>query len=84
MKGTKRRYMNCNSCNERDDFDDMVRCDNCDGWYHYYCAGVSQRIKDLDWVCQVCLKSFSGNIETKYTGKYITIVVKYSKLLSIL
>lgn len=62
MNGTKRRYGNCNICNEKDDFDDMVRCDHCDEWYHYHCAGVGKLIKNLDWYCQACLKTFLGNV----------------------
>ncbi|XP_055632691.1 uncharacterized protein LOC129773142 [Toxorhynchites rutilus septentrionalis] len=44
---------NCRICNSEDD-SRMVQCDNCDGWYHFACVGVSQEIEHQDWICTEC------------------------------
>lgn len=55
MKGTKRKFSRCETC-ERFDYKDMVQCDNCDDWYHYRCVGVGPEIVDLNWSCVTCSK----------------------------
>lgn len=64
MTSSKRKLKNCNSCNENDDYDDMVCCDLCDGWHHFICVGVTSNIEGFSWFCQVCL---SGKIKQTYT-----------------
>lgn len=44
---------NCRTCNSVDD-SRMVQCDNCDGWHHFACVGVSQEIEYHDWICAEC------------------------------
>lgn len=47
----------CALCNEPNSICDMVQCDKCTSWLHYSCAGVTEEVKDQDWVCETCLKS---------------------------
>lgn len=32
----------------------MVQCDDCDGWHHYSCVGVDDRIAKIQWRCVKC------------------------------
>lgn len=64
MNAAKRKFNSCQGCVRNDSYDDMVCCDNCDDWYHYKCAGVGKEIKDLDWSCKICQKTFSGIISS--------------------
>ncbi|XP_058816672.1 uncharacterized protein LOC131679946 [Topomyia yanbarensis] len=45
---------NCPLCNNPDDDDDMVACDQCDTWHHFRCAGVNHSIADRSWRCNKC------------------------------
>lgn len=50
----KRAPLICQSCDEPENFDDMVNCGKCRKWSHFYCAGVGPKIKDDDWNCNRC------------------------------
>ncbi|XP_062557551.1 uncharacterized protein LOC134222416 [Armigeres subalbatus] len=43
----------CLLCNQPDT-SQMVSCDECQRWYHFACAGVTDAIADYDWSCQRC------------------------------
>ncbi|XP_055633384.1 uncharacterized protein LOC129773764 [Toxorhynchites rutilus septentrionalis] len=43
----------CGTC-DGPDTDDMVQCDQCDGWYHYDCVGVSDEVVNQSWSCTNC------------------------------
>ncbi|XP_053690800.1 uncharacterized protein LOC128743113 [Sabethes cyaneus] len=43
----------CLLCSEVDT-NEMVQCDQCDGWAHYGCAGVNDTVKDHPWSCPKC------------------------------
>ena len=45
-------------CGEKDEIDEMVRCDYCDAWVHYKCAGVNDDIIEYmsKFRCDDCLK----------------------------
>lgn len=45
---------NCQECEEKDEYDDMVCCDLCQKWVHFCCAGVKSDIKNKHWNCQRC------------------------------
>ncbi|XP_065091440.1 uncharacterized protein LOC135712376 [Ochlerotatus camptorhynchus] len=32
----------------------MVFCDNCQKWYHFGCAGVTEEVRDVSWSCPEC------------------------------
>ncbi|XP_055644239.1 uncharacterized protein LOC129780226 [Toxorhynchites rutilus septentrionalis] len=44
----------CTECRRPDSAENMVQCDNCDGWQHYTCAGVDDSVADRSWVCALC------------------------------
>ncbi|XP_058456562.1 uncharacterized protein LOC131433959 [Malaya genurostris] len=33
----------------------MVQCDVCDGWHHFDCVGVDDRVEDRSWRCLKCV-----------------------------
>ena len=49
----------CPQCKKPDDGSPMIgwiQCDDCDGWYHWVCVGISQKPSDNeDWFCQKCV-----------------------------
>lgn len=32
----------------------MVQCDQCDTWFHFLCADVTEGIAEKDWICDNC------------------------------
>ncbi|XP_065085825.1 uncharacterized protein LOC135707839 [Ochlerotatus camptorhynchus] len=43
----------CRGCGGPDT-DDMVQCDECDGWHHYDCVGVTDEVVNQSWSCTNC------------------------------
>ncbi|XP_062701742.1 uncharacterized protein LOC134285262 [Aedes albopictus] len=43
----------CQTCRFAD-HSRMVQCDDCDGWHHYNCVGVDDRIAKKQWRCVKC------------------------------
>ena len=47
-------------CNMPENYDDMIECDCCKGWFHKSCAGIkcltSRQVKQLAWLCIKCTK----------------------------
>lgn len=44
----------CIFCSAPNSTCDMVQCDSCDQWAHYVCAGVTEAVKESDWICKKC------------------------------
>lgn len=41
---------------------EMVFCDHCQRWYHFGCAGITAKVRDVSWSCNECQTSTeSGN-----------------------
>ncbi|XP_055915335.1 uncharacterized protein LOC129948382 isoform X2 [Eupeodes corollae] len=59
--GTKEKTYSCLLCNKVDNLR-MVRCDNCDGWYHYICVGVTSSVAHRDWRCTHCSRLLSSGL----------------------
>ncbi|XP_058810950.1 uncharacterized protein LOC131675821 [Topomyia yanbarensis] len=59
----------CAVCNRPDWAEKLVQCDNCDHWYHFTCAGVTDSIQHRDWTCTSCLplvvSSESGTVSSR-------------------
>ncbi|XP_065088575.1 uncharacterized protein LOC135710053 [Ochlerotatus camptorhynchus] len=47
----------CVACERPDSADDFVQCDECDAWFHFSCAGVTDSVADRAWVCYTCQQS---------------------------
>lgn len=45
----------CNACQRPDSDDNLVACDKCSSWWHYSCAGVTDSVKTVKWLCRNCL-----------------------------
>ncbi|XP_058816165.1 uncharacterized protein LOC131679452 [Topomyia yanbarensis] len=60
----------CKSCRELDT-DEMVQCDQCDGWHHYDCVGVTDEVVNQSWSCTSCKT-------TKWTQRATTTTYKDS------
>lgn len=56
----------CQTCNAID-ISQMVQCDDCDGWHHYICVGVTQEIQNGDWRCEKCEAKRKKKRSTKKT-----------------
>ena len=45
-------------CSMPENYDDMIQCDRCDGWYHKSCVGIKdmtkRQVKQLNWLCIEC------------------------------
>nr|XP_029722715.1 uncharacterized protein LOC115263652 [Aedes albopictus] len=66
--------LTCMLCEDHESVDDMVQCDNCDQWAHYTCAGVTEAVKESQWVCTKCTNTLqvpknSKKVPSKKTGK---------------
>ena len=47
----------CQLCASREDNDNMVLCDICDGGYHIYCLNPPlKEIPEGDWACADCIQ----------------------------
>ncbi|XP_055622254.1 uncharacterized protein LOC129765843 [Toxorhynchites rutilus septentrionalis] len=57
---------NCAACERPDHAEkDMVFCDQCQNWYHFGCAGVTNAVKDdSSWICGKCMKNAAGSSVT--------------------
>lgn len=44
----------CIHCNQPEEYDKMVQCDDCDRWSHFECAGVNDSISEKPWLCKKC------------------------------
>ncbi|XP_062702166.1 uncharacterized protein LOC134285450 [Aedes albopictus] len=49
------REVGCVHCSRPDSFDNFVQCDQCDGWWHMRCAGVTNSVSERPWTCSTCL-----------------------------
>nr|XP_029715883.1 histone deacetylase complex subunit CTI6-like [Aedes albopictus] len=56
----------CKTCGGGDT-DDMVQCDQCDGWHHYNCVGVTDEVVNQSWSCTNC-KTATWNQRTTSTS----------------
>ncbi|XP_058826865.1 uncharacterized protein LOC131686880 [Topomyia yanbarensis] len=56
---------NCVACQRPDSADNMVQCDQCDGWRHYTCAGVDASVMNRSWVCGDCTSMQEDAISLK-------------------
>ncbi|XP_055623309.1 uncharacterized protein LOC129766735 [Toxorhynchites rutilus septentrionalis] len=45
---------NCPLCEQANNVEDMVMCDQCEKWIHYSCAGYDEQRKEEHWKCQDC------------------------------
>ncbi|XP_062715839.1 uncharacterized protein LOC134291734 [Aedes albopictus] len=43
----------CGLCETPDD-DNMVQCDECELWFHFYCVEVTESIAEVSWFCPGC------------------------------
>ncbi|XP_062704152.1 uncharacterized protein LOC134286544 [Aedes albopictus] len=57
----------CKTCRGAET-EDMVQCDQCDGWYHFHCVGVSDEVVDQSWSCANC-KTATCNQRTTSTSE---------------
>ncbi|XP_062704409.1 uncharacterized protein LOC109433030 [Aedes albopictus] len=57
----------CKTCRGTET-DDMVQCDQCDGWHHFHCVGVSDEVVDQSWSCANC-KTATWNQRTTSTSE---------------
>ncbi|XP_058817217.1 uncharacterized protein LOC131680521 [Topomyia yanbarensis] len=45
----------CVACQRPDSDDNLVACDKCSNWWHFSCAGVTDSVKLVKWMCRHCL-----------------------------
>ena len=44
------------TCNMPEAYDDMIRCDLCDDWFHVKCVNLSSTpAEDEEWLCLSCV-----------------------------
>ena len=43
----------CPKCDEPDEVDDMINCDDCGNWFHYACVGIRD-VPLGNWYCEKC------------------------------
>ncbi|XP_055527248.1 trichohyalin-like [Wyeomyia smithii] len=61
----------CMLCDAPNSACDMVQCDSCHQWAHFFCVGVTKAIEDRDWNCKKCTKELlvpKTNKQSKRTG----------------
>ena len=50
--------VNCESCGQAytvDEAESWIGCDNCESWWHYWCAGLPHMLSaEDDWMCDNC------------------------------
>lgn len=56
----------CETCRSADN-SRMVQCDDCDGWHHYICVGVDDRIVKKPWRCVMCEEVWTKRKNIKHT-----------------
>ncbi|XP_065075283.1 uncharacterized protein LOC135699027 [Ochlerotatus camptorhynchus] len=61
----------CRSCGGPDT-DEMVQCDQCDGWHHYDCVGVTDEVVNQSWSCTNCKTAKWIQRTTTTSGKQST------------
>ena len=44
------------SCGLPDEYDNMIACNGCEGWFHQVCAGVNESSLPDSWVCWECVE----------------------------
>ena len=44
------------SCGLSDEYDNMIACNGCEGWFHQVCAGVNESSLPDSWVCWECVE----------------------------
>ncbi|XP_055585157.1 uncharacterized protein LOC129738006 [Uranotaenia lowii] len=54
----------CVACDRPDSADNFVACDQCNQWWHYTCAGVTDSIKERPWTCPRCLPTPAASVTT--------------------
>ncbi|XP_055633463.1 uncharacterized protein LOC129773833 [Toxorhynchites rutilus septentrionalis] len=67
----------CVNCSRPDSYDNFVQCDQCDGWWHMRCAGVTASIAERPWTCRNCLPS---SVHSKATNRSAQIALRLKKL----
>ncbi|XP_055623085.1 uncharacterized protein LOC129766537 [Toxorhynchites rutilus septentrionalis] len=67
----------CVNCSRPDSYDNFVQCDQCDGWWHMRCAGVTESIAERPWTCRNCLPL---SVHSKATNRSAQIALRLKKL----
>lgn len=44
----------------------MVACDQCDGWHHFNCVGVTADVSQKEWMCTRCEIKAKSQPESKH------------------
>ena len=86
-KTTSTSTSKCRSCKRvvKDDDESGIACDNCSGWFHGSCAGLSKddvsamgRISGCLWICTSCRNDDVFQSEAKLTSLSATKEIKIS------
>ena len=67
----------CGKCQQSDQDNKWVGCDECKLWFHYRCIKIAhayQDVKYMSWLCQQCAQKKHPNLEWGNMKNYYDII----------